>query len=235
MDLLNFHSQRGQSLSCHARDHLPPADNTHHQQPKNNQTYNTTQPHKTLPSNGDHDGMNNEQEKATTHPTSKRKAEANKRRVKKVNQRDATVDDDKINCTRGNKSQKIATKQAKSVNKPPTTARTDKNQAEIDVDHNKPPPVANNKAKIADETGALNAASEDYGGDEQPNNGKRQNNSQQTSKSDDGTALESSLDHNHSGTQGLTTPVTVTTVSKNGVFHFEKNRINFCFVYLIIR
>ena len=53
MDLLNFHSPRGQSLSCHARDHLPSTDNTHHQQPKNNKTYNTTQ-HKTLPSNGNH-------------------------------------------------------------------------------------------------------------------------------------------------------------------------------------
>ena len=234
MDLLNFHSPRGQSLSCHARDHLPPTDNTHNQQPKNNQTYNTTQPHKTLPSNGDHDGMNDEQEKVTTHPTSKRKAEANKRRVKKVNQRDATVDDDKINCTRGNKSQKIATKQAKSVNKPPTTARTDKNQAEINVNHNKPPPIANDKAETADETGALNAASKDYGGDEQTNNGERQNNSKQTSKSDDDTALESSSDCNHSGTQGLTTPVKGTTVSKNGVFHFGKTHIYFFSLYLIM-
>ncbi len=178
-------------------------------------------------------GVNDEQEKATTHLTSKRKAEADERRVKKVNPSDATVDNDKINRTRGNKSQKIATKQAKSVNKPPTTC-TDKNQAEINVDHNKPPPVANDKAEMAHETGTLNDASKDYGGDEQPNNGERQNNSQQTSKSDDGTALESSLDCNHSGMQGLTTPVKGTTVSKNGILHFGKTRIYLFSLYLIM-
>jgi len=86
--------------------------------------------------------------------------------------------------------------------------------------------------KAAHETEAPPVASKNNGGDPQPNNGKRKDDSQQTSKSDNGSTLESSLDHNHSSTQGLTMPVKGTTVSKHGIFHFGKTRIYFCYLYL---
>ena len=84
------------------------------------------------------------------------------------------------------------------------------------------PPVADDEAEAAHKTKALHVPSKNNGGDPQPNNGERKDDSQQTSKSDDDSALESSSDRNHSSTQGLTTPVQGTTVSKQGIFHFGK-------------
>ena len=131
---------------------------------------------------------------------------------------------------------KTDTEEAKSTNnnnanKPPPTTHTEENKAEIDGDNNKAPPVAIYNAETAHETEALHAASKDNGGDQQPNNGERKDYSQQTSKSDEGGAFESSSDRNHSSTQGLTTPVKGTTVSKNGIFNFEKKKI-FFFLYI---
>jgi hypothetical protein len=77
----------------------------------------------------------------------------------------------------------------------------------------------------------LHAASETNAGDQQPNNGERKHDSQQIPKSDKGGALESSSDRNHSSTQGLTTPVKGTTVSKHGIFHCGKTPIYF-FLYI---
>jgi len=80
---------------------------------------------------------------------------------------------------------------------------------------------------VAHETEALHAASENNGGDQRPNSGERKDDSQQTSKSDEGGALESTSDHNHSSTQGLTMPVKGTTVSKHRIIYFGKTRIFF--------
>ena len=58
--------------------------------------------------------------------------------------------------------------------------------------------------------------------------------SKQTPKRGKGGALESSLVCNESSTQGLTTPVKGATVSKHGIFHFEKTRIYIFSLYLIM-
>jgi hypothetical protein len=196
----------------------------------------TTAPRHTNPPR--HSAANDERN-ATTRPTLKRKAETNDNKVETLNPRGAKVDDDKItkshSRTKGKKSQKNNTEHAKSTsnddkqtdnnnnaNKPAPTTHREENQAETDGDNNKAPPVANDKAKVAHETKALHAASKTNGGDQQPNNGERKDDSQQTPKSDEGGALESSSDRNHSSTQGLTTPVKGTTVSKHGIFNFGK-------------
>jgi hypothetical protein len=102
--------------------------------------------------------------------------------------------------------------------------------ASVDDNKNtKSPPIRskrkkpNDKAKMAHETEALHAASEDKSEDQQPTKGKGKDNSRQTSKSNKSGALESSSNHNQSSTQGLTTPVKgTTTVSKHGFSTLEK-------------
>ena len=192
-----------------------------------------------------------DKQNATTCPTSKRKAETDNNKVKMLNPRGAKSkdDNDKItkshSRTRGNKAQKNDTKHAKTtsnkdeqtdnnnnVNKPPTTRR-EENQANPDGDKNKVQPVANNEAEAAHETEVLHAASKNNGGDpQQPNKSERKDDSQQTSKSDGGGALKSSSDCNHSSTQGLTTRVKGTTVSKHNNFNFGKTCFYLFSLYL---
>ena len=71
---------------------------------------------------------NDEQEKATTHPASKRKPEANDRRVEKLNPSDAKVDDS--NITKSHDSRTMA-----------NIARTDRgpNGPDSGSDPNPPP------------------------------------------------------------------------------------------------
>ena len=118
--------------------------------------------------------------------------------------------------------------------KPAPTPRGDENQAETGSNNNKVPPVANDKAKSAHKAKALHAANKTNGGDQQPNNDKRKYDSKQTLKSGKGGALEYSLVRNQSNTQGLTTPVKGTTVSKHGIFHFGKKRLYIFSLYLIM-
>ena len=101
--------------------------------------------------------------------------------------------------------------------------------ASVDNDKNtKSPPnhskrkKPNDKARTAHDTEVLHAASEDKSEDQQPTKGKGKDNSRQTSKSNDSGALESSSNHSQSSTQGLTTPVKGTTVSKHGFSTLEK-------------
>ena len=149
---------------------------------------------------------NDDQHATTTHPTtSKRKADTDDGNVETLHQKSASVDDDKIT-------------------KSPSRTKRKKSHKAIDGDNNKAPPeTSNDKAKMAHETEALHAASKDKGGDQQPANGEGKDYFQQTSKSNEGGALESSSDLNHSSTQGLTTPVKGTTVSKHGYFPRWKN------------
>ena len=82
---------------------------------------------------------------------------------------------------------------------------------------------SNDNAKTANDTEALHAASKDNSEIQQPTKkSKGKDNSQQTSKSNESGTLESSSNHNQSSTQGLTTPVKGTTVSKHGFSTLEK-------------
>jgi hypothetical protein len=149
--------------------------------------------------------VNDEQHATTTHPTSKRKVETDDGNVETLHQKGAKDDDNKIT-------------------KSPSRTKRKKSHKAIDSDNNKAPPeTSNDKAKTAHKTEALHAASEDKGGDQQPANGEGKYYFQQTSKSNEGGALESSSDLNHSSTQGLTTPVKGTTVSKHSYFPRWKN------------
>lgn len=221
----------------------------HHKAHSNPMAITTTAPKHTNPPRR---SVANNEENATTHSTSKRKAETGDNdKVETLSPTGAKDDDDKITTicsrTRGNKSQKIDTERAKSTsnndkqtdnnnnaNKPARTTHIEENQAETDIDNNEEPTVAKDKAEAAHKTEALHAASETNGGGQQPNNGERKDDSKHTPKSGEGGALKSSLVRNQTSTHGLTTPGKGTTVSKHGIFNFGKTRIYIFSLYLIM-
>ena len=149
---------------------------------------------------------------------SKRKADANNENDETLHQKGASVDDDKNtkspNRTKRNKSN-IAIDNA------------------IDGDNRKAPPTPNDDAKTAHETEALHAANDDKSGDQLTTGDDGKKNSRQTSTNNDSGALKSSSDHNHSSTQGLTTPVKGTTVSKHRYSTLEKHVFFFSSLKLI--
>ena len=134
---------------------------------------------------------------------SKRKADADNENVETLHQKGESVDDNKNT-------------------KSPNRTKRKKSNIAIDGDNKKAPPKPNDNAKTAHETEALHAANDDKSGDQLTAGDDGKNNSRQTSKNNEGGALESSSDRNQSSTQGLTTPVKGTTVSKHGFSTLEK-------------
>jgi hypothetical protein len=188
--------------SSHARDHLPPPTNK--KQPKPTQQHpaqhHTAHTNPMAITTTSARGVNPPQRTAANddqeHATSTKDPKESKRKA------DADDENDETLHQKG-----ASVDDNKKTKSPPNRSKRKK---------------SNDKAKTANDTEALHAASEDKSEDQQPTKGKGKDNSQQTSKSNESGALESSSNHNQSSTQGLTTPVKGTTVSKHGFSTLEK-------------
>ncbi len=189
--------------SSHARDHLPPPTNK--KQPKPTQQH-PAQHHTAAHTNQmaitttsargvnppQRTAANNDQE----HATSTKHPKESKRKANADNENDETLHQKGASIDNNEKTKS-----------PPNRSKRKK---------------SNDKTKTANDTEALHAASEDKSGEQQPTKGEGKDNSRQTSKSNERGALESSSNQNQSSTQGLTTPVKGTTVSKHVFSTLEK-------------
>jgi hypothetical protein len=188
--------------SSHARDHLPPPTNK--KQPKPTQQHpaqhHTAHTNPMAITTTSTRGVNPPQRTAANddqeHATSTQHPKESKRK--------ADADDENVETLHQKGASVDDNKNTKS---PPNRLKRKK---------------SNDKAKTANDTEALHAASEDKSENQQPTKSKGKDNSRQTSKSNESGALESSSNHNQSSTQGLTTPVKGTTVSKHGFSTLEK-------------
>ena len=189
--------------SKHARDHLPPPTNK--KQPKPTQQHpaqhHTAHTNPMAITTTSTRGVNPPQRTAANddqeHATSTQHPKESKRK--------ADADDENVETLHQKGASVDDNKNTKS---PPNRSKRKK---------------SNDNAKTANDTEALHAASKDKSENQQPTKkSKGKDNSQQTSKSNESGALESSSNHNQSSTQGLTTPVKGTTVSKHGFSTLEK-------------